>query len=377
MVLVILHELGHAIIARRNGVKVEEFGIGFPPRAKILGKYKGILITLNWLPIGGFCQLKDDDDFAVVKKKKAKELKSQNKDSFGSAKYWSKTKILLSGVVMNFLTAVIIFSIMAAAGLPQIMDDQFNIPSDTTVFTTPVVINVVETDSPAEQAGLVSGDTLISVAGKELNHNNKLTDITKDNKGHEVEIIYSRDGIENTVNAKLRDGSNGGFLGVSASQSEYTRSTWSSPIVGAVTAGQFTWLTLQGLGDLVTNFAGGIIGSFSPNDATREAAHSSLGAAGDSVSGPVGIIGIIFPSAAASGAGQVFFLMGILSLALALMNLLPIPGLDGGRWLLITIFKIIKKPLSQELEAKINGIGMLCLFGLIILITVTDITKLW
>ena len=365
-ILIILHELGHAFMARQNGVDVEEFGIGMPPRAKILGVYKGTKITLNWLlPLGGFCNLKGDGNDS-----------SDKKGTFGAAKYFSKTKILLSGIVVNFLTAVVIFSVMAAAGMPQIMENQFTVPIDTKVFATPTVISTVASDSPAEKAGLKPGDILLSVAGRELNQENKLTTVTSDNKGKEVEIVYKRDGVENTINVKLRD-SGAGFLGVSASQSEYTRSTWSAPIVGLVNSFQFTWLTLQGLGDLVVNFVGGIIGSLSFDDATREAAHENLGAAGDSVSGPVGIIGVIFPSAAAAGVGQVFFLMGIISLALAIMNLLPIPGLDGGRWLLITIFKILKKPLSLELEGKINGIGMMCLIGLIILITVADVMKLW
>ena len=378
MILVILHELGHAIVARRNGVKVEEFGIGFPPRAKILGKYKGTLVTLNWLlPIGGFCQLKDDDDFAIVKKNKAKDLKVQNKGSFRSAKYWSKTKILLAGVALNFLAAIVIFSIMAATGMPKVMEGQFTIPSDTTTVVTPVVISAVEDGSPADTADLRVGDTLISVANQNMDEGTALSEITRLNQGQEVEIDYQRDGMDFSTHTTLRDGTNGGFLGVSVSQSAYTRSTWSAPIVGVVTTCQFTWLTLQGLGELVVNFFGGVLGLLSFDDATREAAHNSLGAAGDNVSGPVGILGVIFPSAAAAGAGQIFFLMGIISLTLAIMNLLPIPGLDGGRWLLITIFKIIKKPLTIELEGKINGIGMMCLFGLIALITVADILKFW
>jgi regulator of sigma E protease len=381
MTLIILHELGHAITARRNGVKVEEFGLGMPPRAKILGKYKGTLITLNWLlPLGGFCQMKDDDDFAIVKKKDnsgSKAEETSRKDSFHAASYWSKTKILLSGIFINLITAMVIFSVMAATGLPRITEDQFYIPSDTKILTTPVTISAVGTDSPAEKAGLQKGDILISVAGLELNETNKLPDITKSNKGKSIEIIFERDGAEQTVEVKLRDSGTSGFLGASASQSEYMQSTWSAPIVGVVNTFQFAWLTLQGLGDLAVNFVGGIVGSMSLDDATREAAHNSLGAAGDSVSGPVGILGVLFPSVAAAGVGQVFFLMGIISLTLAIMNFLPIPGLDGGRWLLMTIFKILKKPLSIELEGKINGIGMMCLIGLIVIITVADVMKFW
>ena len=108
MILVIIHELGHAIAAVRNGVKVEEFGIGFPPRAKILGKYKGTLITINWLlPLGGFCQLKGESDA------------DNEKGSFGAASFWAKTKILLAGVLMNLVAAMVIFTIWPGQVCPR------------------------------------------------------------------------------------------------------------------------------------------------------------------------------------------------------------------------------------------------------------------
>ena len=366
MTIIILHELGHAITARRNGVDVEEFGLGLPPRAKILGKYKGTLITLNWfLPLGGFCNLKGESNDA------------EGKGTFGAAKYWSKTKILLSGIFVNLITAMVIFSVMSATGLPRITEDQFYIPSDTKILTSPVVINNIGSDSPAQKAGLRKGDILLLVAGLKLDETNKLPDITRENKGKEIEVVFERDGAEQTVKVQLRDSGTSGFLGASASQSEYMQSTWSAPIVGIINTFQFAWMTLQGLGDLVVNFVGGVIGSMSFDDATREAAHNSLGSVSDSVSGPVGILGVLFPSVAAAGIGQVFFLMGIISLTLAIMNFLPIPGLDGGRWLLMTIFKIFRKPLPIELEGKINGIGMMCLIGLIILITIADVMKFW
>jgi regulator of sigma E protease len=181
------------------------------------------------------------------------------------------------------------------------------------------------------------------------------------------------------LTVKLRDNNDDGqgFLGLKAGQNIYLHSTWSAPIVGAVTTVQFAGMTFQGLGELVVNFVSGVIGSLSLDSATRDQAGADLAAASQGVSGPVGILGVIFPNQVTRGVAQLTFLVGIISLTLAIMNLLPIPGLDGGRWLLTTLFRIIKKPLTEELEAKINGIGMMLLFGLIILITVVDIFKLW
>lgn len=365
-ILVIIHELGHAFVARRAGVEVEEFGIGFPPRAKILGRYKGTLITLNWLlPIGGFCKLKGESDSA------------SEEGSYGTATYWQKTKILFAGVTANMLTAFLVFTVLAATGLPKMVPDQFSMPGDTVTISSPVTIASVSADSPAANSGIQAGDQILSIAGKDLSEAAQLSELTAAHHGQTVAIEIVRDGSNITKEVTLRETPANGYLGVSAGQSEQTRSTWSAPIVGVAVSGQFAWMTLQSLGDLIVNFFGGIIGSISLDADTREAAGASLATAGDGVTGPVGILGIIFPNAVMAGVPQLLFITGIISLTLAIMNLLPIPGLDGGRWLLTTIFKIIRRPLTPDLEATINGIGMLCLFGLIIAITIADIFKIW
>lgn len=366
MFLIIVHELGHAIVARRNGVEVEEFGIGFPPRAKVLGKYKGTLVTLNWLlPIGGFCKMKGESDADT------------EQGSYGAASYWSKTKILFAGVTMNLITAVVIFTILAITGLPKVMENQFSMPGDATVISSPVTVSAVSESSPAESAGIVVGDEIISLDGQDVRSATELPELAKNNCGKKLTVELRRGGETLKKDITLGNKPEVGCLGVSVGQSEYTRSTWSAPIVGVAVTGQFAWLTLDGLGQLATNFFGGLIGLLSLNDNAREAASSSLSAAGDNVAGPVGILGVIFPSALDGGLTQLAFIVGIISLTLAIMNVLPIPSLDGGRWLLTTIFKIIRKPLSRDLEATINGIGMLILFGLVILITVVDLAKIW
>jgi regulator of sigma E protease len=174
------------------------------------------------------------------------------------------------------------------------------------------------------------------------------------------------------------DNANGqGYLGVASGQREEIKASWSAPIVGVVTTGQFTIVTLQGLGDLVVNLVKGVVLQFSSDQAIRTQAHQDLQTVGNSVAGPIGILGTIFPAAEQAGFGQLIFLTAIISLTLAVMNVLPIPALDGGRWFTMVIFRLLKKPLTKEREEKIQGTGFLILMTLVIVITVADVAKLF
>ena len=364
VVLVSLHELGHAIVARRNGVVVEEFGIGFPPRAFAKKLKNGVLFTLNWLPLGGFVKLQGEHD------------SDSKKGDYGAATFWQKTKILLAGVVVNWVVAIVLLSILAVFGLPKIIPDQFTIPSDTTTVSTPVQLGQLVKGYPAEQAGLKSGDKIISFDGTSVSSIQQLIDVSKEHKGQTVPVTYERNGEQKTVDVSLRNADSSVF-GSTLGQQEYIKATWSAPIVGIVTTGQYTWVTLQGLGTLVSNFFGGLVGQLSSNQATRQAATEKLDEAGASVAGPVGILGVIFPAASQAGIGQVIFLAAIISLTLAVMNTLPIPSLDGGRWFVTALFKVMKKPLTKEREEKIHGTGFAVLMVLFLVITVADVFKLF
>jgi len=362
--LVAAHELGHAIVAKRNGVVVEEFGIGFPPRAWAKKLKNGVLFTLNWLPLGGFVRLQGENDSA------------SKKGDYGAATFWQKTKILFAGVFVNWLIAAVLLSILAVTGLPKIIPNQFNIASDTTIVTTPVQLGVLTEGYPAEKAGLKSGDKILNFAGTDIEGTADFIELTKANRGETVKVVYERGNKESTVDVALRDASSAVF-GASLGQREKTKSTWSAPIVGVVATGQFTWVTLEGLGNLASNFFGGLFGQLSTSESGREAASERLGEAGDSVAGPVGILGVIFPEASEAGFSQVVFLAAIVSLTLAVMNTLPIPSLDGGRWFVTALFRVIKKPLTKDIEERIHGTGFMLLIGLILLITVADVIKLF
>ena len=172
------------------------------------------------------------------------------------------------------------------------------------------------------------------------------------------------------------NGSHQGYLGVGSSQEERLKATWSAPIVGVVTTGQFTWVTLQGLGDMVTSLVKGIVLQLSPNENTRQEADKNLSDAGGSVAGPIGILGKIFPAAEQAGLTQLVFLTAIISLTLAVMNVLPIPALDGGRWFTMAIFRALKTPLTKEREEKIQATGFMLLMLLVIVVTVGDVAKI-
>lgn len=393
MLLVIAHEFGHFIMARRNGVKVNEFGIGFPPRAiawikkevEVNGEKKlkwvkipktewnkpqeNLVFSINWLPIGGFCQM--DGESAADKRK----------GTFGAANFWAKTKILFGGVVMNWLVAFLILTILAWTGMPQFIDHQFYLGQDAKVLdvTRSVVVEKVLDDSPAAKAGFEKDDEIIKVGDQKVDSPTTITNFGKEHAGQEVKYTVLRNDEEKEITVKLNDANADYVLGVQMASygQQLIRSTWSAPIVGAGLTVQLTGETFRGLGRLIWNLVSGVARQFSFDDQVREEGRTDIGAAGDSVSGPVGIVGVIFPAFAESGATNLAFLAALISVSLACMNILPIPALDGGRWLLIAIYKARGKELSKATEEKIVSRAFMVLLVLIMLITMLDIFKLF
>lgn len=365
ILLVVAHELGHAIAAIRSGVVVEEFGIGFPPTAWKKKLKNGILFTLNWLPLGGYVKLQGEHDSA------------SSKGDYGNATYWQKTKILFAGVVMNWLVAAVLLSFVALFGMPKVLPDQFSVAGDTTITSQPVEISAVSADLPAAKAGLVPGDYIIRFAGQDVSDIESLIELAKNNINNNVEVVYQRDGQEKTINIQLGEQTNAGILGAGLGQRESIKSTWSAPIVGFGTTIQFSVVTLQGIGDLFVNLISGMVMQFSPNSDVSNQAKQDLESVSASVAGPIGILGSIFPAASEAGILQLTFLTAIISLSLAVMNILPIPALDGGRWFVTTIYKLMKKELTKEKEEKIQMIGFSILMGLTLLVTIVDVTKIF
>lgn len=370
-ILVVAHELGHALVAKRHGVIVEEFGVGFPPRAwakklkkSILGKH--VLYSINWLPLGGFVKLQGEHDAA------------DKPGDYGAVTFWQKTQILLAGVAANWIVAAAILTILAIVGMPRVLDNQFYVPADIQRITQPVELVTVADGLPAAKAGLRAGDRILRFAGLSVSDPAALSQLTEQHRGQTVEVIYSRHDVEGTTKVTLRDNNTDtkGYLGVSPAQQEKLRSTWSAPIVGVGTTLQMSWVTVEGLGQVLWNGLSGLVMKLVPQQAVQTQANERLAMVGQSVAGPVGIFGVIFPAAEKAGPLHVMMLAAIISLTLAVMNILPIPALDGGRWFVTALFRVLKKPLGKDLEERIHGIGFAVLMVLVVLVTIADIGKL-
>lgn len=360
----VLHELGHAIAAIRCGVVVEEFGIGLPPSIWKKKLKNGVIFSVNWLMLGGFVKLQGEYDEA------------SNKGDYGSATFWQKTKILLAGVTTNVVFAMFIIMMLSFFGLPKLMDKQFTIKSDTISVLQPVVMVEIVPDSAAAMAGLKPGDSVIEFAGVKVKTDDQLNKIIGLNKAKQVSLSYERDGKIFDTQTMLGSDKKAGYLGVSMVQNEYFRSTWSAPIVGVATTTQFAWETLKGVGQLLGDLTSNTIMKFSSDKKIRDAAGAKLKSVGDSVAGPIGIIGTIFPAAEKAGFTQIALLTAIISISLAVMNILPIPMLDGGRWLTMAVFKLFRKKLTMKREEKIQMAGFAIMMSLALLVTILDVKKI-
>ncbi len=376
--LVVVHEFGHFIMAKRNGVEIEEFGIGFPPRLFKKKTKGGWLFTINLLPLGGFVKLKGEHDTDTAP------------GTFGAASLPAKSKIMAAGVVMNLITAFVLLTGLAWAGTPILICNQFTLKQDTHVVqdTRHLYAGLVEPDSPASKIGLQKGDELLAVGSSANNLHRILpecqfSDITKQHAGqplvlkfkHQGKVIVRTAQLVSTAEVqKSQDTKHPkAYLGVGVDGSglAYNRSTWSAPIVAGGLIKQFTVLTFQGLGKAVAGLGSLIAGGVTGNKTARQHGQTS---ASSQVSGPVGIF-VILKDGSALGYRFILLIIAIISLTLAIMNILPIPALDGGRLWLMLITRAIKKPLSQDKEELINAGGFIFLLLLIVLITIVDIRR--
>lgn len=384
--LITAHEFGHFLMARRSGVRVKEFGIGFPPRAVAWvrskpekGKKKGkwtkiqrtdwtkeqnsLIFSLNWLPIGGFCAMDGESDDET------------RKGTFGSVSFWKKTKILFGGVAMNWLVAFLILTVLCWTGLPEVLDHQFTIKSDEDLSASALVeIGAVMEGSPAEAAGFTAVNHIIAVDGQKVYSS---ADVIAFNEAHAGETVtYTLDNGDFEVT--LNPAGSEYLLGVTMSTPSITRRyTWSAPLVAAGLTIQTTAETFKGLGKLVVDLVTGAARQVSSDESVRREGQDQLEQAGNSVSGIVGIIGNYFPGLLSAGLTYIALFTAIISISLACMNVLPIPALDGGRWFMIFLCRLRHKKLSKEREQAIVAKSFIVLLILMAIITVLDIIKLF
>jgi regulator of sigma E protease len=378
--LVLVHEWGHFFAARRNGVDVEEFGLGFPPRALGRKTKSGMILSLNWLPLGGFVKLKGEHDA------------DKRRGSFGAASLLGKTKIMLAGVTMNLIAGLVILTLLALIGMPKLItaadygQEQFSVASDTKVSRQEVLLIYVEPNSPAALAGLKNFDAITGIGQGQKVYKiatpNQLKEATNALAGQKVQVTYKRDGASQTKQLQLRSmaevaasrktNNPKGNLGVQPYSFVLTRSTWSAPVVAVGFTGQLIELTAKGLWHALAGLGSIIVGGATGNHQARVNGQDEATA---QVGGPVAIFKIL-SSSGSLGLNYMLTIIAIISLTLAFMNVLPIPALDGGRLFVLLISRgVLKRPLSRSAEEKIHGTGMAVLLSLVALITVVDIKR--
>jgi len=356
--LVVVHEWGHFIAARRGGVEVEEFGIGFPPKVyekKVKTNKSKFDFTVNLLPLGGFVRMKGENDA------------DKRHGSFGAAPLGTKVKIMLAGVAMNLLVAYLLLTVLAAAGMPKLFDNQFTVKSDSKITrevqnADVVLASEVVKNSPAQKAGIQVNDRILKIGDSTITSADQVADATQANAGKKIAVVVDRNGQNKTLLVTLNKENTGdGYLGIASSSGksgvELQRSTWSAPVVAGGLIVQFTKMTYQALGTAISSLF-----------------HGDTEKASEQVSGPVGIY-YILQEGSKIGINFILLVIAIISLTLALINILPIPALDGGRLFVTLLFKGLHIPLTKSREEWIHGTGFALLMVLFVLITIVDVKR--
>ncbi|MCX6766263.1 MAG: RIP metalloprotease RseP [Candidatus Moranbacteria bacterium] len=363
--LVFVHELGHFLVARRNGVMAEEFGFGFPPRIFGLFKTKNgkrklvwgskevvstdTIYSVNWIPLGGFVKIMGEDG----------EEKRDPK-SFASKSAFTRTRILAAGVAMNFLLAAVLLSIGYFVGIPQAVDDTVagNLKNEK--------IQIIETipGTPASQMGIQVGDQIVGAVEEndQVARFNTIEDVQNyinAKKGQEIRLDVKRgnETLDLTGTPRTDFPASEGALGISLVKTAIVSYPWYESI----------WRGVQTTVDL----AGMIIVAFGNLLWKLITGHS----VGMDVSGPVGIA-VFTGQVAKLGFIYILQFTALLSVNLAIINILPIPALDGGRILFIIIEKLKGKPVSQKFEARAHNIGFALLITLMVAVTFRDVARL-
>lgn len=349
IILLVLHELGHFILAKKFGVKVEEFGIGYPPR--IFGKKFGETIySINLLPFGAFVKITGEEGDV------------DDPRSFSKKPLWQRGLIILGGVVSFWIIAFLIFSLIAGVwGLPHAVSDDFQ----GGALSPQVQIIEVAKDSPAETAGIKVGDKIIELKAQgsklKINKVKEIQEFTDIYKGKEIVLTLKRaeEFLDVSLIPRISPPEGEGAIGIGLVRVAKIKYPWyQAPYIGAKVTFQQTWQIPVVLGTLFQKFLKG------------------EKVQGVQLVGPIGI-GKIMGQSLKLGIDNFLMIVGMIAVWLALFNALPIPALDGGKFLFLVIEGIRKKPISQEIEQKITVSFFLVLILLMIFVTVKDVIGLF
>lgn len=363
-ILVLSHEFGHFIVARKNGIRVEEFGFGFPPRVFGVRRYKEggktrwewvwghpknereggekpTLYSFNIIPLGGFVRIKGEN---------AAEAGANDPDSFASKKTWQKAFVLVAGVLMNIIVAAILLSAGYMIGMPEVAVEGKQLAGQSLQ-----IVDVLE-GKPAALAGIMPGDRVIKV--DEL-VNPRLTEFQtyiQSNPKKEITVVINRKGeevVKKMIPEFLSESGKAG-VGIALAEVGLAKYPWYKAIYhGVVSTGIYLKEILFAFGTLL----GGLF---------------TGAGVGEAVSGPVGVA-VLTGQVARLGIIYLLQFTALLSLNLAVLNILPIPALDGGRLFFVLLSKVIRRPITPRVEQTIHAAGFLLLMLLVVVVTVKDI----
>ncbi len=355
--LMIIHEFGHFIIAKKFGVKVEEFGVGYPPR--IFGKKFGETIySINLLPLGAFVKIYGEEGLPA----QAGDVDDYR--SFSKLVIWKRVLIIIGGVVAFWIASIILFSVVFAIGADIPVGDQ-----DVVGLTnTRVQVILIAQDSPAKVAGLVPGDVLLSFKLKDketkINKIKDVQDFTKENVGEQITLVVQRQGktIETLLTPRVLSPQGQGALGVGLERigTLIKKYPWyQAPIKGTLYTGEITVKAMQGF---FTVFKDLFSGRGVPQ--------------GAEMLGPIGIT-VFLARAVDFGPGFFLYFIASISVFVAIFNIFPIPALDGGKLIFLAIEKIKGKPVSTKVEQNITTVFFFLLIAMSLFVTIKfDIPRL-
>jgi regulator of sigma E protease len=358
IVLVLVHELGHFVVAKRAGITVQEFGIGFPPRIGSV-VWHGTRYSLNWIPLGGFVKMLGEDGDIEAQKMRQRGLSESAIEAamtgaFNRKPIWVRLLVLLAGVGMNFILAGVLFAVALSMPVPQ--------------GRGPLTITEIQPDSPAQTVGLQAGDVIVSADGRTFDVSRDLTAYVRSHAGDEVTLGIERAGKPINVTLVPRELSEEqlargrGPIGFSYEPARIVevpsevRNPVDAVARGFYTAGDLAWRIPGGLAEAV----GGLLG-LNPNGGTAVGPIGIAEETGRVLQGPL---------------VQLLFFMGLLSVNLAVLNVLPFPPLDGGRIAVVLVESLRRRRLPAEREALIYLTGFMVLIVLVILISIQDVQRL-
>ncbi|MGQ9492224.1 MAG: RIP metalloprotease RseP [Anaerolineae bacterium] len=333
-IVVLVHEVGHFWMARRGGIAVQEFGLGYPPRLKTLTVRNGVEYTLNAIPVGGFVRLLGEED-------------PSHPRSFASKGAWVRLRTLLAGPVMNLLLAVALFACAFMLG-EQVVEGR-------------VVVWSVAPNSPAEQAGIRAGDVMLALEGRQIQNVMELLEYTRAFQGREISVSVLRgdEQLQVRLTPRVRPPAGEGAMGITIGMQEgYQLRTVRHPPWEAIWLGwREAWTTLL---LTIAGFIQIFQGTVSPKELT----------------GPVGIFQIS-GLVAQSGLVSLMNFTAFLSVNLFIINLLPVPGLDGGRIALILLEKLRGgKRIAPQQEGLIHFIGLVLIMTFMLVVSYFDILRI-